>query len=1072
MNINFKLNGRSVAWHCEPGDTLLSLLRGKGIVSVRDGCDGEGACGLCAVIFDGRLVNSCQILAPQADGRAIITIDHWRNDPTLVIIQQALIDAACVQCGYCTPAVALALRDLLARDAEPGEAAIRDALSGTLCRCTGYQQFFNAARIAARRLADPDYREAAAPEFRPDLRHVGKDRGKVDAPGLARGERAFVEDRVDPEACHLKLLMSPHAHAWIKRIDTAAALAMPGVVAILTHENCPDKVYTTAGQGFPEPSPHDQRMFPRKVRHVGDRVAAVLAETPEQAEAALAAITVEYEVLKPVLSIAEAKAAGAATADSAAVAAASASVAAADSAAVAAASAAVAGAAAEMVAGAAAGDAAAATSAAAGDAAAATSAAPATTLAGSGAAAGVGAADAAAGAAGHDAPIVHHGDVSYVVGEAPVGTSVKGDGRDDPIIYQFPIHADPHRNLAASVSDGIGDLAKGFAEADVVIERTYKGNRVQCTPMEPHVVYAKLDAGRLVIHASTQVPWHVRRIVSRAIGISENKVRIIKERVGGGFGAKQDIVLEDVAGYLAWTTGRSVFFRYDRAMEFMASRTRHVMEITVKLGAKRNGTLTAILMKLDADTGPYGQHCLTVPMNAISKSLPLLLCDNAAFEVKSYYTNLSPAGAYQGYGAPKGSFALQTALAELAAELDMDQLDLIEKNRMRSGSRIEILRSLGEGRPGAPVTLGECGLGEMIKRGRTAFGWDKPRNTLAADTSPASGAAATDTTGPDWHIGRGAVIIQQGSGLPGLDAANAEIRLLADGTLLMLSGGADLGTGLDTVTAKAAAEIMGLDMDDVTVISGDTDITPFDKGAYASSGTFFSGNAAVRAAQDLRDKCIAVASGLLGEAPADLSIAHHGLVRGKRGEISLAKLAHLAIQGEGHHELVGFGHFKTDHAAFPYGAHFVEAAVNDRTGEVRLRRYHAYQDCGTPINPALAIGQIYGGVMKAVGHSLYEEMLYDNAGRLLNPSFLDYKIPSIFEVPDDFLVDLVPVADEVGPFGGKSVSEISLNGAAPAIAIAIHDAVGAWCREWPFTPERVLRAMGKLNDQTTERPND
>lgn len=955
MKIDFNLNGRPVSWDCEPGETLRAALRRKGIVSVRDGCDGEGSCGLCAVLLDGRLVNSCQILAPQVEGSTVLSVDHYRKEQKLAIVQQALIDAACVQCGYCTPAVVLALYELLERKPKPNDDELRDALSGTLCRCTGYEQFYEAARIASERLTNPDYVAPLGPEFRPDLRHVGKDREKVDAAALARGQKAFVEDRVDQDACHLKLLMSPHAHAWIKRIDVSKALEMPGVVDIVTHQNCPDRVYTTAGQGFPEPSPHDQRMFPRKVRHVGDRVAAVLAETPEQAEAALKAIVVEYEVLKPVLSIAEAKAPG--------------------------------------------------------------------------------------------APVIHHGDVSYVVGEAPAGSSVKGDGRDDPIVYQFPLHADPHRNLAASVADGIGDADKGFKEADVVVERTYVGTRVQCTPLEPHVVYAKVDSGRLVIHASTQVPWHVRRIVASAIGIPEHKVRVIKERVGGGFGAKQDIVLEDLAGFMAWKTGRPVLFRYDRAMEFMTSRTRHGMEITVKLGARKDGTLTAMEMRVEADTGPYGQHCLTVPMNAVSKSLPLILCDNTRFSVRTYYTNLSPAGAYQGYGAPKGSFALQAALAELAAELGIDQLDLIEKNRVRSGSRIEILRSLGEGRPGAAVTLGECGLGEMIARGRKAFAWDKPK--------PAS-------DDPDWKTGRGAVIIQQGSGLPGLDAANAELRLLPDGSLLMLSGGADLGTGLDTLTAKAAAEILGLDMKDVSVISGDTDTTPFDKGAYASSGTFFSGNAAVRAAEDLRDKCIRVAAGILGEPEADLAIVPRGIVRGKRGEISLAKLAHMATQGEGHGDLIGFGSFKSEHAAFPYGAHFVEAAVNTRTGEVKLRRFHAYQDCGTPINPALAMGQIYGGVLKAVGHSLYEELLFDDGGRPLNLGFTDYKIPSIYEVPEDFHVEFVPVEDEVGPFGGKSVSEISLNSAAPAISIAIHDAVGAWCRVWPFTPERVLRAMGKL----------
>jgi putative selenate reductase molybdopterin-binding subunit len=971
MKTSLKLNGKAVSWELDPGLSLRDALRAKGIVSVRNGCDGEGSCGLCAVILDGRSANSCQILAVQAEGRKIWTVDGLSKDRRLGIVQRALVDAACVQCGYCTPAVTLAIHELLERDRRPDRAAIADALSGTMCRCTGYEQFFNAVRIAAKRLSDPSYSEAAAPEFRPELRHVGKDREKVDAARLALGERAFVEDRVDADACHLAMLGSPHAHAWITSIDVSAAVAMPGVVAVLTHLNCPDKVYTTAGQGYPEPSPYDQRMFSKKVRHVGDRVAAVLAETPEEARAALAAIKVEYEILKPVLSIAEARSQG--------------------------------------------------------------------------------------------APIVHSGEVSYVAGDPPPLTSVKGDGRDDPIIYQFPLGSDPHRNLAASASDGIGDIEAGFREADVVIERSYKTNRVQCTPMEPHVVYARIDGGRLVLRASTQVPWHVRRIVARVIGISENKVRVIKERVGGGFGAKQDIVVEDVAGYLAWKTGRPVFFRYDREQEFIASRTRHAMEITVKLGAKRDGKLTAILMRLDADTGPYGQHCLTVPMNAISKSLPLLLCDNARFEVRSYYTNLSPAGAYQGYGAPKGSFALQTSLAELASELGIDQLEMIERNRVRSGARIEILRSLGEGRAGSAVTLGECGLGEMLERGKAAFSWDSPRADPEA-FGEAEGARerASSFAKGDWKLGRGAVIIQQGSGLPGLDAANAEVRLLADGTLLMLSGGADLGTGLDTITAKAAAEILGLDMEDVEVISGDTDVTPFDKGAYASSGTYFSGNAALRAAEDLRDKVLAAAAAVLGESASDLKIAHRGRIVGRLGETSLAELAHMSIQGEGHHELVGFGSFKTEHAAFPYGAHFVLAAVNERTGEVKLKKYYAYQDCGTPINPALAMGQIYGGVMKAVGHSLYEEMIYDGEGRCQNPRFLDYKIPSIREVPSDFRVILVPVDDEIGPFGGKSVSEISLNGAAPAIAIAIHDAVGAWVREWPFTPERILRAMGKL----------
>lgn len=955
MMISFTLNGTPVQWDADPGKPLLETLRSHGIVSVRNSCDGEGVCGLCSVILNGRQVNSCQILTGQISGAELITVDFYRTNETIRIIQKALIDSACVQCGYCTPAVTLAIFNLLQRNHNPEKDAIKDALSGTLCRCTGYEQFFNAVSLAVKRLHDPAYHEKLYPEFKPELRHVGKNRAKVDALMMATGQRLYVEDFVDPDAYHVVLLESPHAHAYIKKIDTSKALAMPGVVTILTHENCPQHTYTTAGQGYPEPSPYDQMMFSRKVRYVGDRVAAVLAKTPEQAEAAAEAISVEYELLPPVLSIQDAKKAG--------------------------------------------------------------------------------------------APIVHHGSVFYADGTKPEGISTEGDSREEPIIYQFTLHADPHRNLAASAGDGIGDIDKGFSEADVVIERTYTGNRVQSTPMEPHVVYARPEKGRLVIHASTQVPWHVRRIVSRVVGLPEHKVRVIKERVGGGFGAKQDIVVEDIAGYLAWTTGLPVFFRYTRKQEFRSSRTRHGMEFTMKLGAKKDGKLTAVYMKLDADTGAYGQHCLTVPMNAVSKSLPLIICENMRFEVKSWYTNLPPAGAYQGYGAPKGSYAVQTALAELAEILGINQLDLIEKNRVRSGTRIEILRSLGEGRPGAPVTLGECGLGEMLNRGRKAFNWDAPMPPAPT---------------PGWRRGRGAVIIQQGSGLPGLDAANAEVRLLSDGSLLLLSGGADLGTGLDTVTAKLVAETLAVDLEHISVVSGDTDITPFDKGAYASSGTYFSGNAALKAAEDLKTKCLTAASLLLKEPVSQLKLVYPGIIQGKTGSITLAKLAHISVQGEGHAELAGFGSFKTDHAAFPYGAHFVDLEANPDTGEVRILRYHAYQDCGTPINPDLALGQVYGAVLKAIGHSLYEELLFDNQGTLINPNFLDYKVPTIYEVPEDFHVEFVPVEDEIGPFGGKSVSEISVNAAAPAISIALHDALGIWCREWPFTPERILKLLGTV----------
>jgi putative selenate reductase molybdopterin-binding subunit len=951
MHVRFELNGKPREFATSPGEKLRELLQREGIVSVRNGCDGQGSCGLCSVLVDGRLVNSCLLLTGQVDGKKVHTIEFLNEERTLSAIQSAFIDAGVVQCGYCTPALILAVSELLAEGERPSREQVQDALSGIFCRCTGYEQLFAAVELARWRLVQPEYRGGLAPEFRPDLRVVGKPGGKVDGPALARGERAFVEDRVQPGSCHLKMLRSPHAHAYVRRIDTRAAEALPGVVLVLTHENCPDVTYNQAGQGYPEPSPYDRRMFAPKVRHVGDRVAAVVAETPEIAERARNLIEVEYEVLPPVLSIEQA-------------------------------------------------------------------AAPA-------------------------APLVHNGRVELVNGDPPLASETAVDPREGKIIYQFPIGADARRNIAASVKGSIGDVEQGFAAADVVLEREYETAQVQCTPAEPHVVYTRLEGGRLVIHASTQVPWHMRRIVASILGIHENRIRVIKERVGGGFGSKQDIVLEDVAAYATWRTGRPVFFRFDREEEFIASRTRHPMKIRVKLGAKKDGRLKAMQMDVRANTGPYGVHCLTVPMNACSKSLPLFACDNIRFSATSYYTNTPIAGAYQGYGAPQGSFAVQLAFAELAAELGLDHLELIEKNRVREGSVLEILKCLGEGQEGKAQRVASCGLGEALRQGAERIDWGR----------------AEESDDPDVSLGKGFAIVQQGSGLPGLDSANAVLTMLSDGTFMLLSGGTDLGTGLDTVTSKMVAECLCTRLADVSLIAADTDVTPFDTGAYASSGTFFSGGAALDAARAMKLKILEVAGELLGEAPEELELLFPATVQGKSGEVTYRDIALHVETGTGRGQLTTTGRCITDKAAFPYGAHFCEVAVHRKTGVVQVRKYYALQDCGTPINPELALGQIYGGVLKTIGHALFEEMILDERGRCLNANLLDYRVPMIGDLPEDFRAELVETEDPYGPYGGKSVSEIACNGAAPAIAAAIHDAVGVWLRRWPFAPERVLAAL-------------
>jgi len=555
-----------------------------------------------------------------------------------------------------------------------------------------------------------------------------------------------------------------------------------------------------------------------------------------------------------------------------------------------------------------------------------------------------------------------------------------------------------------------------------------------------------MEGERLVLHASTQVPWHVRRIVARILGVKENKLRVIKERVGGGFGSKQDMVLEEVAAWATWVTGRDVLYRYTREEEFINSRTRHTMRVKVKLGAKRDGTLTAMHMDLEANTGPYGSHCLTVPMNACSKSLPLFLCDNVRFDVHSYYSNIPPTGAYQGYGAPKGSFALQLAAAELAHKLGMDPLAFIEKNRVREGVMLEILRCLGEGREGAPQLVHTCGLGPALEQGKELINWGVKQRSHD----------------PDIKIGQGVAIIQQGSGLPGLDSANAAISMCGDGTFILLSGGTDLGTGLDTVTVKMAAESLQVPMEHVAVLAGDTDATPFDVGAYASSGTYFSGGAALNAALKMKKLILSEAAEILQEPENHLEIEWPGRVRGLSGHVTFEQIAQRTQSGTGRGQLIATANFVTDKGSFPYGAHFCEVAVDTRTGKVKLRKYFALQDAGTPINPELALGQIYGGVLKTIGHSLYEEMILDPDGRCLNPNFLDYKVPQVGDLPDEFKAVLVDTNDPFGPMGAKSISEISCNGAAPVIAAAIHDAVGVWIRSWPFSPEKILRALGKV----------
>ena len=954
-----RINGETVFLSGAPTDRLRDVLFRTGYHSVRDSDDAEGFAGSDTIIFNGKLRYSNLILLYQAENAEIRTAESLLHGRELNYVQKAMVASGIVQSAYNAPAAALILTWLLEQHPNPTKEQIKDALSSIFIRDAGYEHYYLAVKLACELRDTGAFQSEIAPSFRPHLDIIGKPTGKIDGAALVSGEPVFVEDKVPENAWCLHVLRSPFASAYIKSIDTAEAEKLDGVAAVITAANCPDVYYMQAGQGNPEPSPHDRRLFNWKVRHVGDRVAGIVARTPEIADKAASLIKIEYEPTDAIFTVEEAMAEG--------------------------------------------------------------------------------------------APLVHNGPVRYNAG-APADleeyNKKAGDPREGDVVYQFPLHADIRKNIAASNKGHIGDLEKGFAEADAIVDETYQTSQIQHTPLEPHVCYAHVEGGRLVINASTQVPYHVRRIVSWVCGIPENKIHVIKERVGGGYGSKQDILVEDLTGYAAWITGKPVYYRNTREEEFIANSTRHPMRARVKMGGKKDGTITAIFMEVCANTGPYGNHCLTVPMNSCSKTLPLFKVDNMGYDLKVFYTNTPPAGAYQGYGTPKGTYGIMLAMAELAEKLGIDYKDMVMKNRVEEGYMLEILKGLGEGREGNVVPVGSCGLDEAIEKGCEMINWGHRE----------------DSGDPDWKIGKGFAMIMQGSGLPGLDHAEAIAKLETDGTVILNSGGADLGTGLDTISAKIVCEVLKVPMDRVTVNSGDTDSCVFDTGAYASSGTFFSGNASLAATKKLKGKIIAEAALQMEEDPADLDVRTPGEVYSKKTgkSITYGELSHTAISGTGRGQMVAHGSYVTAASSVPYGAHFAQVAVNVKTGEIKVQKFFALQDAGTPINPEIALCQMYGAVMKSIGHSLYENMILDENGRCLNANFTDYGVPMITEAPDEFKSVLIDVDDKDGPYGAKSISEIACNGAAPAISMAIHDACGVWLRSWPMNSEKLLKALGKF----------
>jgi putative selenate reductase molybdopterin-binding subunit len=610
---------------------------------------------------------------------------------------------------------------------------------------------------------------------------------------------------------------------------------------------------------------------------------------------------------------------------------------------------------------------------------------------------------------------------------------------------------DPARNQVAHIKVEVGDVGAAFGKAYCVIENTYTVHYVQHVPMEPHVCLAYLDESRrIVIVSATQVPFHVRRIVARVIQVPISRLRVIKPRIGGGFGGKQEIVLDDLCAHIALKTGRPVFMELKRDEEFFASRTRHPQRITMKTGLAKNGKIVANEMRVLANTGAYGTHGLTVQSNTGSKTLPFYRCANLRYVADVAYTNLPVAGAMRGYGAPQGYFAMESHMDEVARALGLDPMELRRKNFVCVGDVDPIATKLGEGKAGFERVVRSCGLEECIERAAKAVG-----------SGPAGKSGKSRRAATPWAAkrrGRGFAVCMHGSGIAGDDVAGATIKVNEDGSFNLLIGATDLGTGSDTILAQMAAEVLGVSLEDMIVYSSDTDFTPFDVGAYASSTTYVSGTAVVKAAEKVRERLRAVAAGLLGAA-ADGVAFQGGFFSSRRGKrIHVKEAALKSFYGEDKQQIVETASFLTLDSPPPFAACFADVEVDLATGAVKVTDIAAAVDLGRAINPTLAEGQIMGSVSMGIGYALTEEMQFSPAGKMLNASLMEYKVPTSLDLPE--IKAIIVESDEPsGPFGAKSVGEICLDVVAPAIANAIFDATGVRLRDLPFTPERVWRAL-------------
>jgi CO/xanthine dehydrogenase Mo-binding subunit/aerobic-type carbon monoxide dehydrogenase small subunit (CoxS/CutS family) len=900
--MSFLVNGKNHDARPRPGQCLRTFLRELGWFGVKKGCD-AGDCGACTVLVDGEPVHSCIFPAFRAEERAVTTIEGLARNGELHPMQQAFLQAQGFQCGFCTPGMIITAASL-------NQSQLQDlpwALKGNICRCTGYGAIENAIRgvraIEKAEAGDACGRSVPAPA----------------AHAVISGGARYTMDVAPAGLLHLKLLRSPHAHARIKSIRKDDALAVPGVRAVLTFEDAPEKLYSTARHEDESGDPDDTAMLDRVVRFVGQRVAAVVADSEAAAEAGCRKLSVDYELLPAVFDPEEAMRPG--------------------------------------------------------------------------------------------APIIHD------------------KGPESRI-------SNPARNIAGEVHGDVGNVEEGFAQADVVYEGTYVTQRVQHAHLETHCAIGWLDKEeRLNIRTSSQTPFLTRRALCGLFGLDPAKVRVFCERMGGGFGAKQEMLVEDIVALAVLKTGQPVKLEFTREEQFIGSTTRHPMRVRMKAGAKRDGRLTAMEMHVISNTGAYGNHGPGVLFHACGESFGVYRCDNKKIDAFAVYTNTVPAGAFRGYGLPQTNFAVESAMDELARRIGMDPIEFRARNVVQPG---DPMISTGSDE-GHDVEYGSYGLDQCL--------------TLVKDAIDRGGGLPAPASA-DWLVGQGIALGMIDTAPPGGHFADAGVALREDGAYQLVVGTAEFGNGTTTVHHQIAATVLGTTTDNIHMLNSDTDNGGHDTGAYGSAGTVVAGRATQLACEALREQILSFAGEHGGGTKAAWSLVAGAVVRAGR-HIALTELAAAAAKGR---RLVATGQCNGTPRSVAFNVQAFRVAVNKRTGAIKILRSVHAADAGRVINPMQCRGQVEGGVAQSLGAALYEEMVIDAAGRVVNPTFRNYHLPQFGDVPRTEVL-FADTSDSVGPFGAKSMSESPYNPINAAMGNALADATGIRFCQTPFKPDRIFAAI-------------